>query len=143
DEVDFANNRLGRGASFNANAQIRPTQHLTLSLTGSMRWLGIDGDRLFTSQVERLRATYTFNSRMFIRAIIQNTRTNRDRALYGFETNQHSGDLSSQALFAYKLNWQTVFYVGYSDLQEVTNEEGEFLPSNRQFFAKVSYAFQR
>jgi uncharacterized protein DUF5916 len=143
DEVDFDNNRLGRGASFNANAQIRPTQHLTLSLTGSMRWLNINSDRLFTSQVERLRATYTFNSRMFIRAIIQNTRTNRDRNLYGFETDQHSGDLSSQALFAYKLNWQTVFYVGYSDLQEVTNEEGEFLPSNRQFFAKVSYAFQR
>ena len=57
--------------------------------------------------------------------------------------NQHSGDLSSQLLFAYKLNWQTVFYVGYGDLQEVTNQEGEFEPSNRQFFAKVSYAFQR
>ncbi len=144
EEVDFANNRLGRGANLSANAQLVPTEHLTLSLTGSMRWLNVDHDRLFTSQVERLRATYTFNSRMFIRAIIQNTRTNRDQPLYGdVIVDQHSGDLSSQALFAYKLNWQTVFYVGYSDLQEVLNEDGEFEPSNRQFFAKVSYAFQR
>lgn len=143
DEVDFANNRLGRGATINTNLQLRPTQHLSLSLTGSVRWLNIEGDRLFTSQVERLRATYTFNSRMFMRAIVQNTRTNRDRDLYGFPTSQHSGSLSSQALFAYKLNWQTVFYVGYSDLQEVANEEGDFQPSSRQLFAKVSYAFQK
>jgi hypothetical protein len=116
--------------------------------------LNIAGDRLFTSQVERIRATYTFNARMFLRTIVQNTRTNRDQDLFGFDpdptvppgtylVNQHSGDLSSQLLFAYKLNWQTVFYVGYGDLQEVTSQEGEFLPSNRQFFAKVSYAFQR
>jgi Domain of unknown function (DUF5916)/Carbohydrate family 9 binding domain-like len=143
EEVDFANNRLGRGASLNANVQLRPTQHLQLSLTGSVRWLDVEGNRLFTSQVERLRATYTFNARTFVRVILQNTRTNRDRSLYGYPTDQHSGTLSSQALFAYKLNWQTVFYVGYSDLQEVTGEEGTFEPSNRQLFAKVSYAFQR
>jgi hypothetical protein len=143
EEVDFTSNRLGRGANVNLNATIRPTNHLQLGLTSSVRWLNISGDRLFTSQVERVRATYTFNPRMFLRTIVQNTRTNRDVALSGSDTDQHSGDLSSQLLFAYKLNWQTVFYVGYGDLQEVTDQEGDFLPSNRQFFAKVSYAFQR
>ena len=144
EEVDFTNNRLGRGANINANAQIRPTNHLALSLTTSLRWLNVSGDRLFTSQVERLRATYTFNPRMFLRAIVQNTRTNSDVALFNDpERAQHSGGLSNQLLFAYKLNWQTVFYVGYGDLREVTAEQGDFEPSNRQFFAKVSYAFQR
>jgi hypothetical protein len=143
EEVDFANNRLGRGANWNVNATIRPTNHLALALTTSLRWLNVGGNRLFTSQVERVRATYTFDARMFLRAIVQNTRTNRDQALYIDETDQHSGDLSSQLLFAYKLNWQTVFYVGYGDLREVTNLEGDFEPSNRQFFAKISYAFQR
>jgi Domain of unknown function (DUF5916) len=154
EEVDFTRNRLGRGANVNLNATIRPTNHLQVGLTTSLRWLAIRGDRLFTSQVERVRATYTFNSRMFVRAIVQNTRTNRDQPLYGFDTSpdvppntylvdQHSGDLSSQLLAAYKLNWQTVFYVGYGDLQEVTTVDGDFLPSNRQFFAKISYAFQR
>lgn len=143
DEVDFANNRLGRGASVNGNVQLRPSNHLALTLTGGVRWLSIAGDRLFTSQVERLRATYTFNERMFVRAIVQNQRTNRDRDLYGFPVNQYGGSLAGQMLFAYKLNWQTVFYVGYGDLREATANEGELEPSNRQLFAKVSYAFQR
>jgi hypothetical protein len=143
EEVDFANNRLGRGANLGLSVQLRPSNHLAIALNGSTRWLNIGGDRLFTSQVERIKATYTFNSRMFLRAIVQNTRTNRDLALYNDPTSQHSGDLSSQLLFAYKLNWQTVAYVGYSDLQEVMSQEGEFEPSNRQIFAKISYAFQR
>jgi Domain of unknown function (DUF5916) len=143
DDVDFATNRPGRGANMNANLTLRPTDHLQLSLISGVRWLSLGGNRLFTSQVERLRATYTFNSRMFLRTILQNQRTNRDVDLSGFPTNQHNGSLAAQLLFAYKLNWQTVFYVGLGDLQEVTAQEGEFERSNRQLFAKVSYAFQR
>ena len=63
-------------------------------------------------------------------------------ALYTFAVDQHGGDLASQLLFAYKLNWQTVLYVGYGDLRGVTPEEATFEPLNRSFFFKVSYAFQ-
>jgi hypothetical protein len=145
DEIDFAKSRLGKGADANLNVTLRPTSHLQLNLTTGVRWLNIEGDRLFTSQVERLRANYTFNDRMFLRAIVQNRRTHLDRALAG-TTNRFQGNLASQLLFAYKLNWQTVAYVGYGDLEEVTNEkgsEGDFEPSSRQIFAKISYAFQR
>ena len=150
EEVDFAQNRLGRGANMNTSIQLRPGQHMQVSLLSGIRWLNIAGDRLFTSQIERVKATYTFNSRMFVRTILQNQRTHRDRLLSGDDPNdpdddvsRYGGALSGQLLFAYKLNWQTVFYVGYGDLREVTGSEGEFEPSNRQFFAKVSYAFQR
>ena len=143
DDVDFTNNRLGRGANFSVSATLRPTNHLQLGFTNRLAWLNIRGDRLFTSQVERLKATYTFNQRMFLRAIIQNQRTNRDVSLYGFNTAQHSGSIANQLLFAYKINWQTVAYIGYGDLDEVVGVSGDFEPSNRQVFAKVSYAFQR
>jgi len=136
DEVDFANNRLGRGANVNFNATLRPTDHLQVGLTTGLRWLNVDDTRLFTSQVERVKATYTFNARTFLRTIVQNQRTARTAG-------RRSGSLASQLLFAYKLNWQTVFYVGGGDLREVAGVENEFEPSNRQFFAKVSYAFQR
>jgi hypothetical protein len=142
-QVDFANLRLGRGASINPYATIRPTNHLELGLRGGVRWLSESGERLFTSHVERLRATYTFNSKMFLRTIVQNQRTNRNRGLYTFDVSQHSGSLSTQLLYAYKLNWQTVMYLGYGDLRGVTAEEAHFEPMNRQFFLKVSYAFQR
>ncbi len=146
-QVDFANVRLGRGASISPFATIRPTDHLQLNFSGGVQWLsvpqGSGEDRLFTSQIERLRATYTFTSKMFLRTIVQNQRTNRDRSLYTFRVNQHGGSLASQLLFAYKLNWQTVMYVGYGDVRGVTAEEARFEPLNRSLFLKVSYAFQR
>lgn len=146
-QVDFANARLGRGATLSPYATIRPTNHLQLDVSSGLRWLTVPNanthDRVFTSQVERIRASYTFNSKMFLRAIFQNERTNRDQALYNFIVDQHSGDLSSQILFAYKLNWQTVMYIGYGDLRDVLPEQNVFRPSNRQFFFKTSYAFQR
>ena len=145
DEVDFVRNRLGKGSNIGLSLQVRAGNHLQLSLTNSLRWLNVNDDRLFTSQVERVRATYTFNPRMFVRAIVQNTRTHRDLALYEEpETGtRYRGNLAGQLLFAYKLNWQTVFYVGLGDLQEVTPREGDLEAGNRQYFAKVSYAFQR
>ncbi len=140
-QVDFANIRLGRGADIEPFATIRPTNHLQLDLTGGVQWLN-EERRLFTSQIERIRATYTFNSKMFLRTILQNQRTNRSQALYTFNVNQHGGSLASQLLFAYKLNWQTVLYLGYGDLRGVTAEQANFEPLNRSAFFKVSYAFQ-
>ena len=152
DDVDFGQNRPGEGAVVNLNATLRPTNHVALAVLTGVRWLSLSGDRLFTSQIQRVKATYTFNSRSFLRAIVQNGRTNLDRALYlPREVSQHQGSLAGQLLFAYKLNWQTVFYVGYGDLREVVEPQlgpqqfgpPEFEPSSRQFFAKISYAFQR
>jgi hypothetical protein len=147
DEVDFAKNRPGRGANVNFSTDLRPTDHLQVNLSSGVRWLNLEGDRLFTSQVERLRANYTFNPRMFLRAIVQNERTHRDTVLARVDPeSRFGGGLASQLLFAYKLNWQTVAYIGYGDLRDVVNipgQEGEFEPSSRQFFAKISYAFQK
>jgi hypothetical protein len=67
------------------------------------------------------------------------------------------GNLSSQLLFAYKVNWQSVLYVGYGDIRDVNEEivsvdpvnpqnrvyRRNFLLSNRQLFFKLSYAFQK
>jgi hypothetical protein len=144
-DVDFSNNRLGRGANATVGATVRPMRHLELALTVGQSWLTPHGEdnRVFTSQIERVRATYTFNSRMFLRTIVQNTRANFNQALYSVAIDQHSGSLASQLLFAYKVNWQTVMYVGYSDLREVLTETNDFATANRQFFFKLSYAFQR
>lgn len=142
EQVDFDNARLGRGVDIEPFATIRPTNHLQLDFSGGMQWLRESGSRLYTSQIERIRAEYTFTSRMFLRAILQNQRTNRNQALYTLLTDQHDGSLASQFLFAYKLNWQTVMYIGYGDLRGVDPIFASFEPLTRQYFAKVSYAFQ-
>jgi hypothetical protein len=93
--------------------------------------------------VERIRAQYTFTPRMFVRAIVQNQRTARNTSFYADETDHRSGQLATQALFAYKLNWQSVLFFGFGDLRGVTAEEGDFEKDARQVFLKLSYAFQR
>ena len=144
DEVDFTNNRLGHGANVSTSAIIRPNDHLELRISNGLRWLNVPGGRLFTAQTERLRATYTFDARKYLRLVVQNQRTNSNRALFQDDTlDQHTGSLASQLLFAYKLNWQTVLFVGAGDLHDVTSEEGELHKSDRQVFMKLSYAFQR
>jgi hypothetical protein len=99
--------------------------------------------RLFAAEVERLRATYMFNSRMFLRLIGQYVLTKRDVTLYTFAVPEKDADFSSSALFAYKLNWQTVLYAGYGDDRTFTDVTGKLEDSSRQVFAKVSYAWQK
>ncbi|MCM2316661.1 MAG: carbohydrate binding family 9 domain-containing protein [Thermoanaerobaculia bacterium] len=142
EEIDFANSRPGDGARIAFNATIRPTDHLELVANTEYRYLDVEnGKRLFDAEVERLKATYTFNSRSYLRLIGQHVRTDRDPELYTFPVEEHTGTIDFSALFAYKLNWQTVLFVGYGDQSALTEAE-EFEPAARSAFLKISYAFQ-
>ena len=52
------------------------------------------------------------------------------------------GGFDGSALFAYKLNWQTVAFLGYGDERALT-EKNTYDRQDRQLFLKGSYAFQR
>jgi hypothetical protein len=62
--------------------------------------------------------------------------------LYFTPVDARSGIFSGSALLAYKLNWQSVLFVGYGDDRELT-AQNELQRASRQLFVKVSYAFQR
>ena len=83
-------------------------------------------------------------ARSWVRLIGEWVHTERDLSLYLHPEDfaAESGGFSSSAVFAYKLNWQTVLFVGYSDNQEL-DERSDLQPAGRQAFFKVSYAFQR
>lgn len=146
-EIDFANERRGTGATFNLNASLRPTDHVTLNFNNSLRYLNVDDGtgakaRLFTARVNRVRATYTFGAKSFVRAIAQLIDTKRDPDLYEASVSARTRNFSGSLLLAYKLNWQTVLFVGYGDERE-PNEHDDLQPIARSLFMKVSYAFQR
>jgi hypothetical protein len=148
DEIDFDNAREGTGATLVASTALRPGDHLELRGSGSVRWLDVDAGaagsgRLFTAQVERLRTTYMLNARTFVRLILQHVRTDRDPSLYTFPVAVRSQDTSASFLFAYKLNFQSVLYVGYGDQQRFADASGSLEPLGRQAFAKLSYAWQQ
>ena len=146
EEIDFANSRPGSGGNVNLSATVRPTDHLELRANASRRWLNVDAGtlgrgRLFTASVARLRATYTFTARSFLRIIGQYVETQRDPSLYLSSVSAKDGSFSGSALFAYKLNWQTVMFVGYGDNRTLVDGD-QYAKADRQFFLKLSYAFQ-
>jgi hypothetical protein len=146
-DIDFGNSRQGRGPTINFSATLDPTEHVELALIENVQWLNVDGPagesrRLFTAAVSRIRGTYTFTARTFVRVIGQYVSTRSDPSLYLQTVAARVGTLNGSALFAYKLNWQSVIYVGYGDDRELSDRR-RLLPSDRQVFVKMSYAFQR
>ncbi len=147
EEIDVDNGRTGRGASVTAVATVRPTVHLTLDANSAISWLNVDdarvgSGRLFTAQVQRLKATYNFGPRMFVRLIGQYVTTHYHPERYTFDVPARDASFSGSALFSYRLNWQTALFVGYGDERALDQQE-TLRRTERQFFAKLSYAFQR
>ena len=116
-------------------------------LTEDQSWVNVDdatgvSRQLFIARVSRVRGTYTFTSRMFVRGTAQYVATDRDSSLYTFTTAPRSGTVSGQVLLSYKLNWQSVMFIGYGDDRELTVRD-QLVKAGRQVFVKVSYALQR
>ena len=147
-DIDFFNVRVGDGGNVTAFGTIRPTDHLTLDVNSALQWLNVDdavtgqSGRLFTAQVQRLKAQYNFGPRLFVRLIGQYVTTRRDPTLYLSPVDARSSSFSGSALFSYRINWQTALFAGYGDDRERA-VDGDLARTGRQVFVKLSYAFQR
>jgi hypothetical protein len=148
DQIDFANDRPADGATVGFEVEMRPTDHLEVELNFDRRWLdvtteeGVSG-RLLTADVARLRGTYTFNAKSWLRLIGQWRNTERRVDLYKDpeDVDPLSESFDGSLVFAYKLNWQSVLFVGYGDSRELDDLQN-LEPSSREAFIKVSYAFR-
>jgi hypothetical protein len=150
--VDFANARTGHGGDISLYASIRPTDHLEFGVSAGWRWLDVDpagtSQRLFTARALQLRTTYTFTSRTYLRLIGQYVTTSRNPDLYTEIVPAREEAFVGTALFTYKLNWQSVLYAGYGDERALDDsvavgaDRRGLDQVSRQWFLKVSYAFQ-
>jgi hypothetical protein len=102
----------------------------------------VDGGRLFTVHAPDLRAVYQFNTRAFVRLVLQYTRISRDPALYESEVGSEDESLLSQLLFSYKVNPQTALFLGYGDNRE-GDDAYDLTQTQRMLFFKVGYAWVR
>jgi hypothetical protein len=71
----------------------------------------------------------------------QYSSVDRDPSLYGFPVAEKDGFFSGSALFSFKLNWQSVLFLGYGDDRTLSPDD-DLEKSGRSLFLKVSYAFQ-
>ena len=135
DSIDFGGARVGTGATVALGATLRPHDRLDLQLTLNREWLDVDDDRLFTADIQRVRAQYSFSAKSLLRVIAQYVDTE-------FAGDTHSGSFLGSVLYSYKINWQTVLFVGYGD-DRVLTETNDLVRTGESFFFKVSYAFLR
>jgi hypothetical protein len=146
EHIDFSHRRVGDGADLTLFGTFKPTDHLSLEPAYRRRWLDVDGSarsgRLFTAEIQRLKATYNFSARAFLRLIGEYAETRRDPGLHDFPVEREDAGFAGSALFAYQLDWQTVLYLGYGD-ERAQDLDGDLQPAGRAVFLKVSYAFQR
>lgn len=140
--VDFANGRVGNGATVTLISTLRPIDKLTFDANLSREWLNVSGGRLYTASVERLKTTYSFSSKSIVRIIGQYVSADRNPSLYTFGITPHDGSFLGSILYSYKLNWQTVLFVGYGD-DRVLTANNDLATADRSLFLKVSYALQR
>lgn len=140
DQVDFANTRQGEVLRLEPGLRFDVGRHLRFNFNHSFEELDVDAGRLYTAQLSQMRATYQFNVRTFVRWISQYLDVDRDPALYTDEVDARSRTLFNQILFSYKINPQTVFFLGYSD-NYLGDEQIELTQESRTIFLKVGYAW--
>jgi len=92
--------------------------------------------------VERAKVTWSFTQKSLVRVIGQYVSTRRDPSLYLFPVAARSGSFLGSLLYSYKINWQTLLFVGYGD-DRVLTERADLLRTGRTLFVKLSYAYQR
>ncbi|MCM2269132.1 MAG: carbohydrate binding family 9 domain-containing protein [Thermoanaerobaculia bacterium] len=146
--VDFDNAREGDGWGASIEAILRSTKHVELRLDAARDVLDVDdpllgSGRLFTADVLRARAVYTFTPAFFVRAIVQLSRVERDPTLYTFAVDEEDEGVDASLLLAYKLDWQSVVYLGYGDSRVLLADTGRREKAGREVFFKLSYAFRR
>jgi len=147
DKIDFSNNRLGKRKRFTSSIDWNANRHLEFKLRQTLSHLDADGANVFIARLLDARATYQFDIQSFLRVsfIYNNTTRNPDNYLYADpeDISKHSKGLSTELLYAYKINPQTVFYLGYSDRRDAEEDFRDLEQNQRSVFMKFSYAWMK
>lgn len=142
DQVDFDNTRLGDQVRVQPHIEWNVNDHLLARLRSSfVRLDSKEGPNIFDAQVHDLRLTWQFNNRSFIRMTVQHQDVERNQAMYIEDIDEHSRRLGRQLLYSYKLNPQTVFFLGYSDRHIDDDDLDRLTSTDRTLFMKVGYAW--
>jgi hypothetical protein len=140
DALDVANGRVGDGLRFGPEIQYRLGRNVELRLSHDLEQVSVDEGRVFRAGLTQGRVVYYLGTRAFARVILQYLDVERDPALHVEPVAAQTRRLFSQALFSYKLNPQTVVFLGYSDNAQALGSLA-LTRSDRTFFVKLGYAF--
>jgi uncharacterized protein YjbK len=153
-QIDFANTQLGDGVLVEAFTEWDVNKHINASINYNYSHLDVDGGRLFTAHQSDIRLSYQFNMRSRLKLVVQYTDIDKDVDLYTNDDGQpyplddedrpdaNKRNFASQLIYSYKINPQTLFFLGYSDGGYKDDDLTEITRDERSVFTKFSYAWQ-
>lgn len=146
DAVDFANSRKAFRTQVRPELELRLGRHLDIAVSEDLQRFSTGGERIFTASLTELKTVYNFNTRFFFRVIAQYRNTDRNPATNINAINIDQQGFFTQFLLSYKVNPQTVAFLGYTDNRVgSTTEAFERTPltlTGRTFFVKFGYALR-
>jgi len=141
-QVDFANSRLADELVFEPFVDWNVSRHLLLKFQATLVDLDTqEGEQIFDADLYDLRLTWQFNRRSFIRLTAQYQDIERNVEEYIDEADANTRTLGRQLLYSYKINPQTVFFLGYSDNHLDDDALNTLEETDRTFFMKIGYAW--
>jgi hypothetical protein len=140
DWVDFDHVRPADRTRISTRFDLDLGRRLEIELEHLYSTLDVEGGRLFTAQVPQMTALWHFNTRTFVRAILQYYQIERDQELYQDVIDELERDIFVQLLFSYKVNPRTVFFAGYSE-GAFENQDFSMTSTGRSVFLKIGYSW--
>jgi len=142
DGVDYYNQRKARVLRFMPNVEMGLGRQVNINFMHAFEGLALGSEKIFEANLSQLRFIFNLNVRTFVRAIVQYLDVTRNPALYLFPVDRKINTAFTQFLFSYKLNPQTVLFIGYSD--NYLGMTGiDVTQTDRTFFIKLGYAWTK
>lgn len=140
DQIDYTNTQLGRRINVSPGFTYRFGIHLKIDFSHTYERMKVSGNHLYTAGQSAISASYQFTTRSFFRTLLQYVDYSFNSAMYSDDRDENYEHLFSQLLYSYKINPQTVLFIGYSDNYQA-NEQYALTQKDRTVFMKVGKAW--
>ncbi len=142
DVIDYSNARKAFALNVIPAAEVNLGRNININVQHDFQRFTLRGDEIFQASLSQLTLVYNFSLRMFVRGIVQYLNVARTPELYINPVQRRTQTVFTQILFSYKLNPQTVIFLGYSD--NYFGETGlDVTQTDRTFFIKLGYAWTK
>lgn len=153
-QIDYENTQLGDVVNIEAFTEWDVNAYFKASINYNYSNLDVDDGRLFSAHQSDIRMSYQFNMRSILKLVIQYTDIDRNAGIYKDDNDEfyslNDEDrpddkeryFSTQLIYSYKINPQTLFFIGYSDGGYQDDNLEKIARDQRTVFTKFSYAWQ-
>jgi hypothetical protein len=149
-KIDYSNDRLGNYQEIYGYVTWFITNHLKVDLYQSYSEMKADNEltglhnaNVYTENLIDLRFAYQFDVRSYLKLNIVYDDISKNIANNPLSSvSATDKSLSTQLIYSYQINPQTVFYLGYSDSSYQDDDLTQLTRERKTFFSKISYAWQ-